>query len=191
GPNKEVPPSPDEPKDIMIPKARFDEVNQNYKAAKEQLDKFLDAQRQAEEDAAKQRGEYEQLYTAAQQEAGKHKETADKSTARVQELEGILNGILETRLAAIPESMRDLIPDNLTSEQKLAWIDKAASKGVFGPGKTPEKPVGGPTNPPQDSNRKSPQQALQEAAERARKSGRSEDRVHYAQLKRELEQNRD
>ncbi|KTQ67270.1 hypothetical protein, partial [Enterobacter cancerogenus] len=127
-----TPPNPEAPKDIMIPKTRFDEVNANYKSVKEQLDQFLAAQKQAEDDAAKQRGEYEQLYNTAQQEVGTYKEQAEKTSARVQELEGLLGTMLDTKLADIPEAMRDLIPENLSPEQKLAWIDKAAARGVFG-----------------------------------------------------------
>ncbi|KTS84474.1 hypothetical protein NS115_03875 [Paenibacillus jamilae] len=142
-----TPPNPEAPKDIMIPKTRFDEVNANYKSVKEQLDQFLAAQKQAEDDAAKQRGEYEQLYNTAQQEVGTYKEQAEKTSARVQELEGLLGTMLDTKLADIPEAMRDLIPENLSPEQKLAWIDKAAARGVFGSPKQPEVPVGGSTNP--------------------------------------------
>lgn len=139
--------TPEAPKDIMIPKTRFDEVNQNYRSVKDQLDQFLAAQKQAEEDSAKQRGEYEQLYNTAQQEVGTYKEQAEKHTARVQELEGILGVMLDSKLAEIPKEMHDLIPENLSPEQKLAWIDKAAAKGVFGSSKQPDVPVGGSTNP--------------------------------------------
>lgn len=135
------------PGDIMIPKTRFDEINNQYKTAKEQLDQFLATQKQAEEDAAKQRGEYEQLYNTAQQEAGTFKEQAEQTSARVLQLEGVITGMLETKLADVPESMRELIPENLTPEQKLAWIDKAAAAGVFGTPKQPDEPIGSPTNP--------------------------------------------
>jgi hypothetical protein len=139
--------TPEMPKDIMIPKSRFDEVNQNYKSVKEQLDQFVKAQKKSEDDAAKQRGEFEQLYNTAQQEAGTFKEVSEKTTARVQELEGILGVMLESKLADIPKELHDLIPDNLSPEQKLAWIDKASSKGIFGATKQPDIPVGGSTNP--------------------------------------------
>lgn len=51
-----------------------------------------------------------------------------------------------------------------------------------------QKPVGEPTNGSQKKADKTSEQMLHEAAEKARKSGRLEDRVAYANLKRELGQ---
>lgn len=53
--------------------------------------------------------------------------------------------------------------------------------------KKPQKPIGDSTNGPKDIiGTKTAEQLLHEAAEKARLSGRAEDRVAYANLKREL-----
>lgn len=145
-------PTPDakpdgKPNDVMIPKARFDEVNKETKALRKQLDEILAAQKTAEEDAAKKRGEYEQLYTSAQKDLDSFKGQAEQHGTRVQALESLLGQMLNARLEQIPEDMRDIIPENLTPEAKLAWIEKASAKGLFGTGKSPETPVGSGTNP--------------------------------------------
>lgn len=53
---------------------------------------------------------------------------------------------------------------------------------------TQPRQIGGPTNPAKDkSGQKTKEQLLKEAAERAQRTGRIEDRVAYSKLKRELE----
>lgn len=50
------------------------------------------------------------------------------------------------------------------------------------------RPIGGANNPPRGNEQKTKEQLLQEAADKARRSGKIEDRVAYANLKRALEQ---
>lgn len=136
-------PKPAEP---MIPKSRFDEINKSYKAMQKQLDELLGKQKTDEEEAAKKRGEFESLYTAAKADLDGYKSKAEQNEGRVKELETLFGTMLEAKLATIPEELHDLIPENLTPEAKLAWIEKASAKGVFGTKKADE-PVGGPSNP--------------------------------------------
>lgn len=147
----------------MIPKARFDEVNNRYKDVQKQLDELLAAKRAAEEEEQRKRGEFEQLYTTASEQANAYKTQAEQIEARAKALEGVITGLLETKLQAIPENMRELVPDNLTAEAKLAWIDKAQAAGLFG--KHEPKPIGGGSNPSTHTqinvNEMSPFQLLQ------------------------------
>lgn len=52
--------------------------------------------------------------------------------------------------------------------------------------KQKQRPIGQPSNGPHVNDGKTAEQLLKDAAEKARKSGRQEDRVAYAKLKREL-----
>lgn len=140
-------------KGIMIPKSRFDEVNDNYKSIKAELDALKDTQTQAEKDADEQakkdaeaKGEFESLYTDAQSKVDtltKEKETAAE---RVGVLEGIINGLLESKLETIDKEYHDLIPESMTAEQKLSWVTAAESKGVFGSKGKENEPLGKQTN---------------------------------------------
>jgi len=134
------------PKDHMIPKTRFDEVNTKLKSAQEQLDALLAEKKAAEVEAQKRQGQYEDLYTTATKEAETIKAQAQAHEARAAALEAIMTEMLTAKLAAIPEELRDIIPDNLTSEAKLSWIDRAQAKGLFGVSKA-NTPLGGATNP--------------------------------------------
>lgn len=135
-----------------IPKSRFDEVNGKFKDVQKQLDDLLKAKADADkakadketEDAAK-KGEFESLYTKTKADADKLKGDARVAGERVTSLEAVINGLLETKLATIPEDFRDLVPSNLTPEAKLAWVDAAEAKGLFGAKE--QKPLGSATNP--------------------------------------------
>lgn len=132
---------------IMIPKTRFDEVNTKYKDAKEQLDKILQKQKDEELERQKQQGKFEDLYNTATSDLEKYKNDFESANTRVEELEGVINSMLETKLESIPEEYHDLIPENLSPEQKLDWISKAETKGLFKD--SSQEPVGGSTNPAQ------------------------------------------
>lgn len=140
--------------EVMIPKARFDEVNNKYKETanqlkelQKQLQAFQEAQKQAEIEAQKEQGKYRELYEGLNSEYESLKGTLSKFEARAQELEGYIAQMLEAKLENIPEDQRDLIPDGLTPEQKLAWLEKAEAKGLFG--RRPDMPIGEGTNPTQ------------------------------------------
>lgn len=133
-----------QPADHMIPKSRFDEVNQRSKELQEKLDALLadklDAERKSQEEA----GEYQKLYETTSKEFTEFKAQFESAESRNKSLEGVINGLLETKLLSIPDKFHDLIPDNLTPEAKLEWISKAETKGLFG--KEPQQPIGEQTN---------------------------------------------
>lgn len=146
------PPADPKPNEHMIPKSRFDEVNNNYKTVKDQLDKILKQQEQEDLESKKKQGEFEKLYNETNEQLGTYKNNYESTKSRVEVLEGIMNSMLNTKLESIPEEFHDLIPENLSPEQKLDWITKAETKGLFGSKKSDE-PVGGPTNPgPQNTD---------------------------------------
>lgn len=137
----------------MIPKSRFDEVNNGFKALKEELDQIKAANKEAEEERqrseqeeAEKRGEFEQLYTKANTDLENVKAEHQTAKERVESLEGVINTLLEAKLDTIDKSYHDLIPENMTPEQKLSWVSAAEEKGLFG-GSNVSEPVGEPTNP--------------------------------------------
>lgn len=142
-----------EDKGIMIPKSRFDEVNENYKSIKAELDALKESKSQAEKEAEEQarkdaesKGEYESLYNESKVQLEAVTKENDSNKDRVASLEKVINGLLETKLESIDKSYHDLIPDSLTSEEKLAWVDSAESKGLFGNKTNANEPVGKKTN---------------------------------------------
>lgn len=133
-------------KEIMIPKSRFDEVNNAYKQAKARLDELEKAQKQKEEEEAKNRGEFEKLYNKVQSDYEKVSNDYKAAKERVETLEAVINELLEAKLKEIDEEYHDLIPENMTPEQKLAWVNNAQAKGLFGK-KLDKEPLGEQTNP--------------------------------------------
>lgn len=57
-------------------------------------------------------------------------EVEAKDTA-IKNYEGVLNTIVETKLKAIPDEYKELIPENLDVVQKLEWLNKAENTGIF------------------------------------------------------------
>lgn len=136
----------DKDKEIMIPKSRFDEVNNAYKELKAKLAELEEAHKKKEQEEAEKRGEFESLYNQTKADLEKVTQNYKTTQKRVEVLEGVINELLEAKLENIDEKYHDLIPENLTPEQKLAWVVKAEKKGLFG-NTNAEIPLGEPTNP--------------------------------------------
>ncbi|GEK57116.1 hypothetical protein CHL76_02175 [Marinococcus halophilus] len=159
-----------EQQEHMIPKHRFDEVNEGYKEMKKELDAFKQERdkaekerKQKEQEEAEKRGEYEDLYKQTQTDLEAVQQERDSANERIQSLEGTVNELLNSKLESIDESYHDLIPENLTPEQKLAWVNSAEQKGLFG--NKQEQPIGEQTNPQdvqqtQDTNKMNPMEKL-------------------------------
>jgi hypothetical protein len=142
-----------EKQEHMIPKSRFDEVNNAYKAMKAELDKLKAAQEEAdkerqkkEQEEAEKRGEFEGLYNKAKADVENLKGENKTAKARIEVLEGVINDLLTKKLETIDKDYHDLIPEGMTPEQKLAWVSNAEAKGLFGKRSTSE-PLGEQTNP--------------------------------------------
>ncbi|PGM50815.1 hypothetical protein [Bacillus thuringiensis] len=115
----------------MIPKTRFDEVNTELKDLKAQLESFTKAKAKDEKVKAEKLGEFEQLYRTADEQVKELSTKHESASQRVTALEGILGGMLETKMSAIPEEFHELIPEGMSLEAKLSWLDKAQAKGMF------------------------------------------------------------
>ncbi|MCK1985174.1 MULTISPECIES: hypothetical protein [Peribacillus] len=137
-------PNETEQEKVMIPKSRFDEINQKYKDAQAKLDAANAEKQSADRKAQEESGEFKSLYETTSKEFSEFKAQYSSVEDRNKQLEGVINGLLETKLQSIPEDYRDLIPENLTPESKLEWINRAETKGLFS--KAPQQPVGEQTN---------------------------------------------
>lgn len=137
--------------DQMIPKSRFDDVNSKYKELKEELDKIQEAQNKKEIDDKVKQGEFEKLYNDTMSELDTFKSNHTKASEKAQALEGVVNELVEAKLQNIPEEFHDLVPNGMSAEQKLSWLNQAESKGLFTNKKT-ETPLGGNTNPGSKQN---------------------------------------
>lgn len=63
----------------------------------------------------------------------------------VAEYEGILTGIIDTKLEQIPENLKELVPANLSLKEKMDWLTKAEKSGIFKV--NPDIEIGKPLNP--------------------------------------------
>lgn len=111
---------PEAPRKEMIPKSRFDEVNERYKSLKNQLEESMEQVRNYQEQT----------------------QNAQARLDRLDKVESGLQELLARRKGQLPEHVHELIPDHLSSEAQINWIEKALEKGIFSP-----KPVGMPSNP--------------------------------------------
>lgn len=118
----------------MIPKSRFNEVNDAKKAAETraanaeaELTKFREAQAKAERDAAEKRGEFENLYKAEQTKVTDLTTQLETAQTRVKQLEVYYAERLETRVADLPEHIKPLIA-NMDALEALKYLDENADK---------------------------------------------------------------
>ncbi|KMJ58083.1 hypothetical protein AB685_14850 [Bacillus sp. LL01] len=128
----------------MIPKSRFDEVNTRYKDVQAQLAELQSAKEVAERKAKEEQGEFRGLYETTSKELDGFKSQLEQANARAQELESVVTGLLDSKLSAVPKELHDLIPENLSPEQKLAWLNRAEEKGLFK--SKVQEPIGESTN---------------------------------------------
>lgn len=141
-------------KDIMIPKSRFDEINNKYKDVQKKLDEILvdkakaEKERKArEQEEAESKGEFEELYGEAKSNLESIEGKFESASERIEALEEVINGLLESKLESIDEKFHDLIPESMSAEEKLAWVSNAEKKGLFGSTSKEDEPLGEQTNP--------------------------------------------
>lgn len=113
--------------DLMIPKTRFDKINNKYKEL------------QSEKELLKSELEdYQYLYKSTEEKAnelsgqikGLEKDIKARES-RIERLEKTIDTLIQHKLSNIPEEYHDLIPENLAVEEKLLWVAKAEEKGLF------------------------------------------------------------
>ena len=94
----------------MIPKSRFDEVNNKLRAMEEQAAKLQKDREEAERKAAEEQGEYRKLYEQATQKLG---ELTPKSKA-LDALSEMVNAQLKAEVDKWPEEVKALLPTEPT-----------------------------------------------------------------------------
>jgi hypothetical protein len=148
-----VPPVSD-PAEHMIPKSR--------------LDQEIAKRQEAEGRLATLESESQNRLAAQLVEQGKFKELADQRATKLAELEPkarqveqmelSLKGIFDAQVAEIPEDKRGLIPDELSTLQKLNWIAK--NRALLVAKTAPKIGIGslGGGNPPTEPTTLSPEE---------------------------------
>ena len=106
-----------------IPYARFQEVNEAKKALEARLAQLEADQKAATEKQLAEQNKYKELYEGRAADLAK----AQQDAAKVSGYEETLTTVLASQIAELPEDKRGLVPDELTTSQKLAWIAKNAA----------------------------------------------------------------
>ena len=109
--------------EIMIPKQRFDEVNEKRKALETRLAEMEKANKEAEEKRLIEKEDFKKLYEDTRGEL----ESLRPKAAVAEESEKTLRSVLDAQVAELPESVRDMVPDGTTS-YKLEWLAKHKAK---------------------------------------------------------------
>lgn len=169
--------------------ADYDDVKKKAeeyeKLAEEKRLAEMTAQQRAEEEAKKAKEERDNLFAELERE---------RAQVRREKIENeFIRFATSANIAYTDDALRlvDLSAVEIGQDGKPVGVDAIVAKLVqdkpFLLGQKPQpRTVGGPSNPAPEHTHKTSEQLLQEAADRARKTGRMEDRVAYAQLKSEL-----
>ena len=107
-------------KEHMIPKSRFDEINQRLQDAEKKTKALEKSLQDTEKKRLKEQEDYKALYEGAEGELADLKPKAE----RLAIYEATLKETLETAIAEIPESKRSLIPSEYSVDQQLKWISQ-------------------------------------------------------------------
>jgi len=131
--------------DKTVPYSRFDEVNKRANDAEAALQKIKDDEAERERLAREKQGEFEKLYQEADGKAKEFETNYTTVKEKADRLEGVMTNMLNAKLETVPEEYHDLIPENLSSEEKLEWVTKAEAKGLLKD--KSKEPLGRGTNP--------------------------------------------
>lgn len=87
---------------------------------------------------------------------------------QVGQYEDVMKNVLESKMTNIPDQFKALIPENMSLIEKVAWLDKAESTGIFKTNTqtSPEIEIGKPMNvdvPKVDTSKLSGSQLLKMA----------------------------
>ena len=102
----------------MIPKARLDEVIADRKKLEERLAVLEKTSKDAEEQRLADQEKWRELAEKRLEEL----ESVKPKAAVAEEQEASLQKYLQAQIDEIPEDMRSLIPEQLTTLQKLDWL---------------------------------------------------------------------
>lgn len=104
----------------MIPKSRFDEVNNKLKQLQKQIDDTAAAQADKEKQSLLEQNKYKELYEALLKEHEPLKQAQEKATR----YQTALEASNQARLERIPEDKRGLIPEYDDPVKLGAWLDR-------------------------------------------------------------------
>lgn len=102
----------------MIPKSRFDEVNNANKELKARLDTVEKEQKEATEKRLKEQGQFKQLA----EERGEKIAELEVKAKLAEDYEKALTAYIESQIAEIPDNLKSLVPKELTILQQLNWL---------------------------------------------------------------------
>ena len=108
----------------MIPKSRFDEVNNLAKSLKAELEQLRASQQQAQEQRLAEQNEWK---TLAEQRAAEIAELKPLA-GRVKEISEALEATVAARIERLPEDVRGLVPDFGDPRKTLDWLNANESK---------------------------------------------------------------
>lgn len=126
----------------MIPKSRLDDVLAKLDAAQKKADALEKAQQEGERKRLEEANQYKELYEKTQTELSNLKPKA----AQVDDFENTLQGVLESQIAELPEDYRNVVPERLSTKDKLDWLKEHKHKFMkaepydIGAGKRGTKP---------------------------------------------------
>lgn len=140
------PNTPDSNQEHMIPKSRLDEEIGKRKDLESRLAAIEKANREAEEQRLKDQENWRELAEKRLEEV----ESLKPKASVADEQEKTLQAFLASQIEELPEDMHSLIPDQLSTMQKLTWLSAnkakllkplapdigAGAKGAGGSGKT-------------------------------------------------------
>jgi hypothetical protein len=103
-----------------VPYSRFSEVNEEKKALEKKLKDKEDAEKVETEKRLAEQNQYKEL----SEKRAKDLADLQPKAAQVDAYEKTLQEVLNAQIEEIPEGKRTLVPEELTTQQKLAWIAK-------------------------------------------------------------------
>jgi hypothetical protein len=105
----------------MIPKSRFDEVNNRYKELAEKFDAIEKERAAQREKELAEQNQWRTLYEESQSKLSEMETVSE----RAERLASAVQATNEARISQIPEDKRALIPDYDDPVKLAAWLDRA------------------------------------------------------------------
>lgn len=112
------------PAEHMVPKSRLDELIAKLDAANKKADALEKAQQDAEKKRLEEANQYKELYEKTQAELTNLKPKAEQ----LDDYEATLKKVLDAEIATLPEEFQDVVPESLSTKEKLDWLAKNKSK---------------------------------------------------------------
>jgi len=119
---------------LMIPKTRFDEVNQKAKALAAKVAEFekaeadrLAAEAAAEKERLKEQGKFQEIATKAEADRDAIKAQFDELSAKAAAMEEALKTLLESEMKDVPDYVVPLL-ENLDVAARLKYLAENKSK---------------------------------------------------------------